>query len=195
MDMPSYKLDRLSFYFLMGACYISKPQCGFGKYSSGNIMLSPVQHVRLNKTGSVFRAVSGAGGNVKPPDWRFRILCPRPEPQKLQSGVSDLRKGSTLSCYSADRLVLTPPPPSSPPLPSPAARLVRAVSDRRGSSILRQGSRRVMLLGNGALTLPIMRQARKPERLSGRSSSARERRCLSGSTCATRRLGLDSSAM
>lgn len=63
----------------MGECYISKPQCGFGKYSGGNIMLSPVQLVRLKKTGSVFRAISGAGGqretswleiqDLVPPSW------------------------------------------------------------------------------------------------------------------------------
>lgn len=156
------------------------------------VVATSFQLVRLNKTGSVFRAVSGGQRETS---WlEIPDLVPPSWTQKLQSRVSDLRKGSALSCYSADRLVLTPPHPSRP-LPSPAARLVRAVSDRRGSSILRQGSRRVMLLGNGALTLPMTRQARKPERLSGRSSSARERRCLSGSTCATRRLGLDSSAM
>lgn len=77
--------------------------------------------------------------------------------------------------------------PYTPTLhPSLTACLVRAVSDQCGSSILRRGSRCVMLLGNGTLALPIMRQAQKPERLSGLSSSASERRCLSGSTCATK---------
>lgn len=78
---------------------------------------------------------------------------------------------------------------------TPAARLVRAASDQLGSSILCQVSRRVMLLGNGTLTLPIMQQAQKPEKLSCLPPSARKRRWLSGSTCGTSWLGFDCSAV
>lgn len=152
------------------------PTCDCGRY----IMRLLFELVRLIKTIRLDVFSGPYWGNVKPPDWRFRFLCPWVEPRKCRPVK---RKHS---------LLLQRRQAASEP---PAARLVGAVSDQCGSSILRQGSRRVMLLGNGALTLPIMQQARKPEQLSGLPSSARERWCLSRSTCATRWLGFDSSAV